>query len=128
MGIFAGNGKRDNAVKAAMQIQWAVRNILNPTLETSIRCGAGIDVGETLVTKVGVGRNTENNDLVWVGQASNYASHLSNEANNSIIISTNTYHRMSEDRKKTNGRDMWKLKIITLKTPLCYESTWGWGI
>ena len=131
MGVFAGNTKRSNAVKAAMQIQWAVRNILNPTLKKPILCGAGIDFGETLVTKVGKGRNTENNDLVWVGKASNYASHLSNEASNSTIISISTFNGMLEDRKKSNGRDMWTLKTITLKNDTkiqCYESAWGWEI
>ena len=131
MGVFSGKMKKSNAVKAAMQIQWAVRNILNPTLNTSILCGAGIDFGETLITKVGKGRNTENNDLVWVGQASNFASHLSNEANNSTIISLETFNGIIEDRKKSNGQEMWKHKIITLKNSSeiqCYESTWGWVI
>lgn len=131
MGVFAGDMKRSNAVKAAMQIHWAVRNILNPTLMTSILCGAGVDFGETLVTKVGKGRNTENNDLVWVGQASNYASHLSNEANNSTIISVGTFNGMIEDRKKSNGINIWTFKTITLKNGTqvqCYESKWDWII
>lgn len=132
MGVFAGERKRSKAVKAGMQIQWAVRNLLNPTLGTSILCGAGVDYGDTLITKVGKGRNTENQDLVWIGKASNHASHLANEATNSVLISENTYSGISPDTKSSrDGRDMWKEKIITLKNSLkvkCFETEWGWKI
>ena len=75
MAVFVGNMKNSNAVKAAMQIQWAIRNILNPKFGVKIACGGGIDYGEILVTKVGKGRDKNNNDLVWIGKADNYASH-----------------------------------------------------
>ena len=77
------------------------RHILNPELEASITCGGGIDSGEILVTKVGKGRDKNNNDLVWIGKADNYASHLSNEANGTIIISTNSYNALSDEGKTT---------------------------
>lgn len=116
MGVFSGSLKRTNAVKAAMQIQWAIRTILNPTLKTSILCGAGIDNGITLVTKVGKGRNSENQDLVWIGKASNHASHLANEAKNSTIISVDTFANMAKDNKtSSDGKQMWSSKILTLK-------------
>lgn len=129
MGVFAGDYKNTSAATAALEIQWAVRSILNPTLGTTISCGSGIDMGKTLVTKVGKGRNTENQDLVWVGKACNYASHLSNEANNSIIISTNAYDRLAESKKVYNGSQVWQPKIISLKNGSkvnCHETTWGW--
>lgn len=131
MGVFVGGTKNSNAVKAAMQIQWAIRNILNPKLGASIRCGGGIDYGKILVTKVGKGRDKNNNDLIWIGKADNYASHLSNEADNTIIISTNSYKVLSADRKQSEGRDMWKGKEIVLKNATkvaCYETNWGWVI
>lgn len=61
MGVFVGGMKNSNAVKAAMQIQWAIRNILNPKLSATIKCGGGIDYGKILVTKVGKGRDKNNN-------------------------------------------------------------------
>lgn len=131
MAVFVGGMKNSNAVKAAMQIQWAIRNILNPKLGTNIRCGGGIDYGKILVTKVGKGRDKNNNDLVWIGKADNYASHLSNEADNTVIISKNSYNVLTEDRKKSNGKDMWKAKEIILKNGnkvACYETGWGWVI
>lgn len=130
MGVFNGEYKNSNSSKAAMQIQYAIREILNPILGTKILCGAGIDSGEILVIKVGKGRNKNNNDLVWIGKADNYASHLANEAVNTIIISKNAYARLSNDRKiSQKGVNMWKLKIITLKNGKnieCYESSFGW--
>lgn len=129
MGVFVGASKNSNAVKAAMQIQWAIRNILNPKLETKITCGGGIDSGKILVTKIGKGRNKNNNDLVWIGKADNYASHLANEAKNTIIISTNSYDVLVADRKVSDGKNMWQSKILTLKDGTnvnCYESRYGW--
>ena len=130
MGVFSGNRKRSNAVKAAMQIQWAIRKILNPTLGTDILCGAGVDNGITLVTKVGRGRNTENQDLVWIGKACNYASHLANEAKNTTIISVDAFTNMDKaHRTSSDGQEMWTLKVLTLKNGMkinCYESSWGW--
>ncbi len=131
MGVFAGDFKNSNAVMAALQIQWAIRDILNPILGTTIKCGGGIDYGTTLITKVGRGRNSENQDLVWIGKASNHASHLANEANNSIIISTESYNKLHDSRKIYDGREMWIVKTITLKNGTkvnCYESVWGWVI
>lgn len=131
MGVFVGGSKNSNAVKAAMQIQWAIRNILNPKLETKITCGGGIDYGNILVTKIGKGRNKNNNDLVWIGKADNYASHLANAASNTIIISTNSYNVLIADRKVSDGKNMWQSKILTLKNGTivnCYESIYGWVI
>jgi class 3 adenylate cyclase len=132
LGVFAGSTKNGNAVLAAMKIQWAIRNLLNPTLETQITCGAGIDYGKTLVTKIGKGRDNNNNDLIWLGKASNHASHLANEANNSIIISTETHGVLPIDRKiSSDKREFWTPKIITLKNGSkvnCFESEWGYLI
>lgn len=125
MGVFAGEAKNSNAAKAGMQIIWAIRNILNPKLTTNLMCGGGIDYGKTLITKVGKGRDPNNNDLVWVGQACNYASHLSNEANNSIIISNRSYDVLNDSRKTINGTKIWQHKIIILKNGQkveCYET------
>lgn len=131
MGVFAGETKNSNSVKAAMQIQWAIRHIVNVKLTTPIRCGIGVDYGKTLVTKVGKGRDMHNQDLIWVGQASNYASHLCNAADNTIIISERTFGRLLEDRKISNGNSMWSLKTLTLKSGQsvkCYESRYEWKI
>lgn len=126
MAVFSGDEKCSNATKAAMQIRWAIENILNPNLKTQInpnrgiQIGVGIDYGETLITKVGKGRNTNNHDLIWIGQACNNASHLCQEANNSIIISEKVYKKLSDSIKfsitSKRKQNRFKEKKITLKT------------
>lgn len=130
MAVFSGDHKCTNAVKTAMQINWAIRNILNTHLDKPLKCGLGVDYGKTLITKVGKGRDENNQDLIWVGQACNYASHYCQEGNDSVIISTQTYNKMNESVKiSSSNKNMWIERIITLKSGKqikCYESNWGW--
>lgn len=131
MAVFSGERKCSNAVKTAMKIKWAVQNILNPKLDEPLKVGLGIDYGKTMVTKIGKGRDINNSDLVWIGKACNYASHLSGYGSNQTIISTRTYNRMSEDCKISNGRNMWTLENLKLKDGKIinvYKSNWGWVI
>jgi class 3 adenylate cyclase len=131
MGVFSGKWKCSNATQAAMKIKWAVKNILNAHLEVPIEIGTGIDFGNTLISKVGKGRDSNNNDLVWIGKACNYASHLSGHGRNSTIITTRTYNRINDKSKFSGEKDMWTKKTLTLKnekTIYIYESKWGWVI
>lgn len=131
MGVFAGEYKCSNATQAARKIKWAIQNFLNPYLKTPIQIGNGVDFGDTLITKVGKGRNLNNNDLVWIGQACNYASHLSGYGKNTTIITQRTYNRMSNDSKFYNGTNMWTEKEITIKNEKrikVYESNWGYVV
>jgi adenylate cyclase len=135
MGVFSGDSKRSNAAKAALKIRWSITNILNPNLKQTVIIGCGIDVGKTLITKVGKGRDANNNDLIWIGKACNYASHLTNSASNSIIISEGVYNWLNAETKfqdpTTKLIDMWKKKTLTLKnntTITVYESTYSWSL
>lgn len=130
MGVFSGEYKCTNAVKAAMKIKWCVINILNNYLNPKLEVGFGIDFGPTLITKVGAGRDSNNSDLVWIGKACNYASHLSGYGKNQTFITTNTFNRIHKSvRKSSDGRDMWVYRTITLKDGTktnVYISNWGW--
>jgi len=132
MAVFSGESKCSNSVQAGMKIIWSIRNILNKKINPKISCGIGIDFGKTLITKVGKGRNVNNNDLVWVGQACNYASHYCQEADNSVIISNNTFNRISKSCKfSSKNENMWSEVYIELKNKTkisCYETTWEWSI
>lgn len=133
MGVFSGDRKNNNAVETALNIRWATTNILNPQFkpEYAINIGIGIDTGETLITKVGKGRNTENNDLVWVGKACNYASHMCSYAKNSIYISHAVFKKLNDSNKICDNRDMWTAFNLTLKngnTILCYKTTCYWSV
>ncbi len=131
MGVFSGDSKNKNAVEAAMNIRWAISNILNPQFkpEYAINIGIGIDMGQTLITKVGKGRNAENNDLVWVGKACNYASHLSSHATNCIYVSPSVYNQLKDSNKVINGQSMWSMINLTLKNGkkvACYNTNYHW--
>lgn len=131
MGVFSGDCKCTNAVKAAMKIKWCVTNILNNYLDPKLEVGFGIDFGPTLITKVGAGRDPNNSDLVWIGKSCNYASHLSGYGKNEIYITTNAYNRINDSAKYSNNKNMWTFKTITLKdgkTTTVYASRWGWSV
>jgi adenylate cyclase len=135
MGVFSGVSKRTNATKSAMNIRWAIEELINPKLKNPLKIGCGIDVGKTLITKVGKGRDINNNDLIWIGKACNYASHLTQEASNSIIISQNVYDRLHESAKfkdrLTKTINMWTLKKLRLKNNTeinVYTSNYTWVI
>jgi class 3 adenylate cyclase len=80
MAVFVGENQADNAVRAALQINYAVIYVINPPFARiysfspyTLRHTVGIDSGTILVAKTGV---RVDSDLVWVGPAANYAAKL----------------------------------------------------
>ena len=133
MGVFSGDRKNDNAVEAALNIRWAVGNILNKQFkpEFAINIGIGIDTGKTLITKVGKGRDLSNNDLVWVGKACNYASHMCNESENRIYISPTVYNTLATSNKMSDGKNIWEsinMKLKNDKLVSCYRTHYWWQV
>lgn len=90
MGVFIGPARRNQAVKAALNIAYAVAEIIQPLWDSQypeagfhLRHKTGVDASSLLVAKTGV-RGA--NDLVWVGRAANYAAKLAaNDAPGSWI-------------------------------------------
>ncbi|UPT69331.1 MAG: adenylate/guanylate cyclase domain-containing protein [Flavobacterium sp. JAD_PAG50586_2] len=113
MGVFSGDRKNNNAVEAALNIRYAVSEVLNKKLpkDKPINIGIGIDTGRVLITKVGRGRDDNNSDLVWVGKACNYASHMCNESENKIYISTAVFGRLEQKNRVSEGVDVWKKSL-----------------
>jgi len=133
MGVFSGDRKNNNSVEAALKIRWAIAKILNVEFKPdyAINIGIGIDTGTTLITKVGMGRDVSNNDLVWVGKACNYASHMSSNSTNSILISPAVFSKLNESNIYSEGKNMWSSVNLTLKngkTILTYKSTYWWEL
>lgn len=69
-------------MRAAFRINGAVKNVITPALKAEypqtdyiLKHVIGIDTSKLLASRIGV-RN--DNDLVWVGRAANYAAKLSN--------------------------------------------------
>jgi class 3 adenylate cyclase len=109
--VFMGNLKRTNASKASFQMSWFCQEILKPKMEEYFKkkqqindldfnFGIGIDVGRVLVIRGGI-RGDNNNDLVWVGNATNYAVKLSSRSTGDyhIYISADVYKNMDKTTK-----------------------------
>jgi class 3 adenylate cyclase len=80
MGVYLGEERADNAVRTALKLHYAVREIINPTFSRiykeshwPLQHTVGIDTSRVLVAKIGV---RDDRDLVWVGPAANYAAKL----------------------------------------------------
>jgi class 3 adenylate cyclase len=86
----------------------------------------GIDTSKILVARIGV-RN--DNDLVWVGRAANYAAKLCSLREGSYVsfITGDVYDKMNEESKFTDGKNMWEERIWKSQGDLrIYRSTWYW--
>lgn len=140
---FAGDSKRTNAVKASMQMAWYCKNILKPKIESYFASnnqlkdlifdfGIGIDVGKVLVVRGGI-RGENNNDLVWVGNATNYAVKLSSLSKDGyhIYISKDVYKSMNESSRLggTQNEDMWEERNWTaMDNQIIYRTSWIWPL
>jgi adenylate cyclase len=140
---FNGKSRRTNAVKASLQMTWFVNNILKPKMmsyfENKIELqdmefdfGIGIDEGRVLVVRGGI-RGENNNDLVWVGNATNYSVKLASLSINNyrIHISENVYKSMNQSVKSTTktGEQMWEPRLWTrMNNMTVYRSKWQWPL
>ena len=132
-----------NAVKAAMQMKYAIKELLNENLKnySDIDFGIGIDDGKILATKVGVGGSDETKDLIWIGNAVNKSTKISDCCKSSfnIGISQRVYDNLLDDVKyhiKDNGYwgkqkiDMWNSYNFTYngKNEVFYKTSYYWTI
>jgi class 3 adenylate cyclase len=137
---FIGESKRNNAVKAAMQMKWFCNIILKPRIESyfaansqlanmEFNFGIGIDSGKVLVVRGGI-RGENNNDLVWAGNATNYAVKLSSRSVDGyhIYISEETYSVLDDEHKFGGDpkRNMWEARSWDGMT--IYRTNWYWNI
>lgn len=114
MGVFIGSTKNSDAVKAAMNISWAVSQVINPALQEkwkdfkwTMGHGVGIDTGTAMLVRGGVHGE---NDIVSVGGAPNVAAKLSEiRGGRTINISAAVYNDLNEASKFSKGIDMWSL-------------------
>lgn len=103
------------AVKAAMQMKYAIKILLNENLKnyTDIDFGIGIDYGKILATKVGVGGTDETKDLIWIGNAVNKATKISDMCQSSynIGISEKVYNNLLDNVKYVEEENFFGGKI-----------------
>lgn len=136
LAIFIGDSKNTSAVRAALALNWAVKEVLEPKLLEvwptlkqfwSPDHGVGVDTGEAMLVRGGV-RN--NNDLISIGSAPNVAAKLSTiRAKPSIYITKAVYDNMSNRNKTSNGEPMWAAHgtlDVGGHFHTVYSSTWRW--
>jgi class 3 adenylate cyclase len=136
MGIFIGKTKNTTAAKTALQINWAVYNIVNTAIKTQYGGNAyqmkhviGIDTSPIFACRIGV-RN--DNDIVWVGRAANYAAKLSSINENYPVYITGSVFDSMDDSSKLGGtprRLMWEERTwIPMNNMRIFRSDWSWTV
>jgi class 3 adenylate cyclase len=134
MGVFIGKNKNTRAVKTALKINWAKSKIINPSIKAQypsstyqLKHVIGVDTSKLFVSRIGV-RN--DNDLVWVGRAANYAAKLSSLSDECPVYITGTvFDAMLEITKYTKQELMWvKRKWTAMNDMTIYSSTWTWSL
>ncbi|NJC23625.1 class 3 adenylate cyclase [Arthrobacter pigmenti] len=118
MAIFIGDGAASVAAKTALEIKWAVDELVRPSLSYRLNeylksswvlsSRTGIDMGDALIVRAGV-RN--NNDLVSIGDAPNIAAKLSELHLARTIITDRMWNAMSYSTcySRIDGKAMWSI-------------------
>lgn len=132
MGVFIGGRKNTNAAKAALNIRWAVLEVVKPSRQNVYQKSAfdlqhvtGIDACDLLVAKTGA-RGA--NDLVWVGNAANYAAKLTSLPASYSYITSRVYKTMADEAKYSNGKNMWESLTWNFNNETIYRSSWRWSL
>jgi class 3 adenylate cyclase len=134
MAVFIGGFKNSSAAKAALKINWAVSKLINPSLKAQygndtyqMSHVVGIDTSSILASRIGV-RN--DNDIVWVGRAANYAAKLSSlNGDHSVYLTGDVFDKLHESAKFGGDprRLMWEQRSWTnMNNMRIYGSDWIW--
>lgn len=103
----------NSAVRTAMQIKWMLNQ--DPVKEQfgqyqhTLDFGIGIDHGQIVCVKAGRSQNSNHNDLIWLGDAVNRATRLSDRARspNHVYISDVCRANLDDSIKLNNAADRW---------------------
>jgi len=145
--FFHGDYKEtiSTAVICAMKIKYIIDNEdggINELLKkyTKLDFGIGVDHGNILCTKVGVG-GEHNRDIFWIGNAVNKSTVLGDNSNNPnhIAISSYVYANLLDyvkygTQKNYYGQDvkvdMWTRGTFTYNdiTEYYYYTSWHWEV
>lgn len=118
MAVFVGKTKNTNAVRAAMQINWAVEEIVRPALKSQyptidfiLKHVVGIDTSQLRAARIGV---RGYNDIVWVGKAANHAAKLTELGDKPLWVTKAVYDMMNDEVKVSAlGVNMWEGRTWT---------------
>jgi class 3 adenylate cyclase len=130
MAVYHGDQRNPSAVKTALQINWAVREInaaaklKYPNSSYQLKHSVGIDSGGLFVAKTGIRLS---NDLVWVGRAANYAAKLCTIVDHACITES-VFDNLSDNTKFGGSprRSMWEKFHWSAANIPVYKSNWIW--
>lgn len=136
MAVFIGDKECSRAVRCGLQINWAVKNIINPLLKEcypksdfQVRQVVGIDAGPLFAARIGV---RGGNDIVWVGPAANYAAKLTSLSADYPTRITDRVFKVIDDSAKYGGSAkalMWEAATWSAQGDLpIHRSTWSWAV
>ena len=79
--LGADSATAEKAVRSAFRMKYAITELVNPNLDDykDINFGIGIDMGNIIATKVGIGGDDTTKDLIWLGNAVNRSTKISDE-------------------------------------------------
>mgnify|MGYP000869306049 FL=1 len=111
------------AVKAAMITKWLLDIKLSPHFEKyrKIDFGIGIDWSDVYIMRAGIPRNSDNNDLIFIGKCVNYATAIANQAGdpNHVEISEAVYDNLEDyvlyGQRYGYPEDMWTNGMVKWK-------------
>ena len=96
--LGADSATAEKAVRSAFRMKYAITELVNPNLEDykDINFGIGIDMGNIIATKVGIGGDDTTKDLIWLGNAVNRSTKISDkcEAPYHVGISDAVHNKM----------------------------------
>jgi class 3 adenylate cyclase len=135
MAVFIGNSKNTNAAKCALQINWVVREILQPAIKAKYpktdyvyKQKVGVDSSPLLVARTGI---RGSNDLVWVGKAANSAAKMAALSSDYPSYISADVHGLLNESSKMGGdpkRNMWTDLGTADVGYRIYGSTWWWSV
>lgn len=133
MAVFIGDTKNTSAVRAALKINYAVNEILNPAIRNQypnvtfiLNHVIGIDTSPLRASRIGV---RGDNDIVWVGKAANHAAKLCSISGKPIWI-TKAVHDVIHNEVKvlSNGLSIWEIRRWEQMNNMeVYCSTYHWN-
>ena len=112
MAVYTGRRTAERAVRTALKIGCAVKEIINPAIRDLnpntrfvMKQSCGVDTSKLLVTRTGP---RSANDLVWVGRAANHAAKLSSREAPATHITAAVYGQLPQNlRVSKTGRPIW---------------------
>jgi class 3 adenylate cyclase len=131
MAVFYDGPKNTRAVTAALELNYAVEEIIRPAYAFYgngfvLKHVVGLDRSDLHAARIGV---REDNDIVWVGRAANYAAKLCTLSEKPIWITEAVYNVMLDEVKYASGLggsiNMWELRYLrAMHNAAVYSTTY----